>query len=61
MFSLLVTVLIILVVCGGFALLFKYSPIPEPFKSVGMWICLVIAFLWLLYALLNGWRIPLRL
>ena len=61
MLALLITVLVILVVCGAFALIFNYSPIPAPFKQIGVWLCLVVAVIWLLYVLLEGWRIRVHL
>lgn len=61
MLALLITVLAIVVVCGAFALLIRYSPLPEPFKGIGVWVCLVIAVIWLLYVLFAGWRVPIHL
>lgn len=61
MISLLVTILIVLVVCGAFALIFRYSPLPEPFKGIGVWLCLIVAVAWLLYVVFDGWRIHVRL
>ena len=59
MFALLITVLFIIVVCGGFSLIFHYAPFPEPFKGLGRWLCIVVAILWLLYAVAEGWRFRL--
>lgn len=44
MLSSLVTILIILVICGSIAFLLNRAPfIEEPFKSFGVWCILVVA------------------
>ncbi len=44
MLSILVTILIILVICGAVAFLLQRAPfIEEPFKSFGVWCILVVA------------------
>ena len=60
MIALLITIVVILCVCGAFALIFNYSPLPAPFKQIGVWLCVVVAVIWLLYTMLEGWRIRIH-
>jgi uncharacterized membrane protein YdjX (TVP38/TMEM64 family) len=52
MLSVLLTILVILVICGAIAFLLNRAPfVEEPFKSFGVWVILVVAVIMIILVL----------